>query len=132
MVQNQQKASLRQRWNSAQPTKKNLFWSMVAAVILTIIVGFNWGGWVTGGTAQRMAEDAAKEAVIERLALICVDQFNNDPQKVQKLNEFNEASSYQKDDYIRDQGWALISGDEKPNNKVVNACVSLIAQLNQE
>ena len=59
----EQKVSYRQRWNEAQPTKAVLFWSVVAAVILTMIVGFSWGGWVTGGTAQKDAEVAAKAAV---------------------------------------------------------------------
>jgi hypothetical protein len=132
MVQDKKKVSFRRRWNDAQPTKAVLFWSVVAAIILTMIVGFNWGGWVTGGTARRMAEVAAKEAVVERLALICVDQFNQDPEKAQKLSELNEKSSYQRDDYVTDQGWATMFGDEKPDRNVANACAKLIAQIDQE
>ena len=131
MTQNEQKVSFRKRWNEAQPSKTMLFWSVIGAMVLTLIVGFNWGGWVTGGTAQSMAETAAKNAVVERLALICVDQFHQDPGKAQKLVEFNDASSYQKDDYVRDQGWATISGAEKPDTKVADACAKLIAQLEQ-
>ena len=87
---------------------------------------------MTGGTAQRMAQTASKEAVVERLALICVDQFNQDPDKAQKLIELNEASSFQRDDYVRDQGWATMFGDEKPDRNVADACAKLIAQLDQE
>ena len=32
--------------------------AIVGAIALTII-GFSWGGWVTGGTAQEMAEEKA-------------------------------------------------------------------------
>ncbi len=27
-----------------------------AGAIATVVIGFNWGGWVTGGTAKEMAE----------------------------------------------------------------------------
>ena len=30
-------------------------WAAIGGAILTMIIGFNWGGWVTGGTAQSMA-----------------------------------------------------------------------------
>jgi hypothetical protein len=132
MEQNKQKVSFRRRWNDAQPTKTILFWSMVAAIILTMIVGFNWGGWVIGSTAQKMATVAANEAVVERLALICVDQFDQDPEKVQKLMEFIETKSYQQDDYVRDQGWATMFGDEKPDRNVANVCAKLIAKIDSQ
>ncbi len=31
-------------------------WGAVGGAIVLAIVGFAWGGWVTGGTAQEMAE----------------------------------------------------------------------------
>ena len=110
-MEQEKKVSFRQRWNEFQPTKTVLFWSVVAAVILTMIVGFSWGGWVTGGTAQKMAEVAATKAVVERLSLICVDQFSQDPDKAQKLIAFIDTKSYQRDDYVTDQGWATMFGD---------------------
>ena len=127
----EKKVSFRQRWNEAQPTKAVLFWSVVAAVILTMIVGFAWGGWVTGGTAQKMAEVAATKAVVERLSLICVDQFSQDPDKAQKLIAFIDTKSYQRDDYVTDQGWATMFGDEKPDRNVADACAKLIALIDQ-
>ena len=127
----EKKVSFKQRWNEAQPTKAILFWSVLAAVILTMIVGFNWGGWVTGGTAQKMAEVAAAKAVVERLSLICVDQFKQDPETAQKLIEFIETKPYQQDNYVTDQGWATMFGDEKPDRNVADACAKLIALIDQ-
>ena len=128
-MEQEKKVSFRQRWNEAQPTKTVLFWSVVAAVILTMIVGFSWGGWVTGGTAQKMAEVAATKAVVERLSLICVDQFSQDPDKERKLIEFIETKAYQRDDYVTDQGWATMFGDEEPDRNVADACAKLIALI---
>ena len=130
-MEQEKKVSFRQRWNEAQPTKAVLFWSVVAAVILTMIVGFAWGGWVTGGTAQKMAEVAATKAVVERLSLICVDQFSQDPDKEQKLIEFIDTKAYQRDDYVRDQGWATMFGDEEPDRNVADACAKLIQLIDQ-
>ena len=126
-MEQEKKVSLGQRWDEFQPTKTVLIWSMVAAVILTMIVGFTWGGWMTGGTAQETAE----EAVVERLALICVDQFKQDPETAQKFIEFIETRSYQQDNYVTDQGWATMFGDEKPDRNVAVACARLIALIDQ-
>lgn len=132
MIQDEKKSGFKQRWNEAQPTKAFLFWAMLAAVILTIIVGFNWGGWVTGGTAKDMAKVAAQAAVVDRLALICVDNFDQDPEKATKLIALNEASTYQRDNYVTDQGWATMVGDDKPDRNVADTCAKLIAQINEE
>ena len=81
MEANRNKPSLGQRWSDAQPTKTVLFWSCVASMVLTMIVGFSWGGWVTGGTARQTAETMARDAVVTRLAPICVVQSGRDPAK---------------------------------------------------
>ncbi len=40
--------------------------SAIAGAIALAIIGFSWGGWVTGGTAQEMAEKKAENAVIDQ------------------------------------------------------------------
>ena len=51
---------LQQRWQAYHPSKAALFWSCVGCVVVALIIGFTWGGWVTGGTATKMAEKAAR------------------------------------------------------------------------
>ncbi len=41
--------------------------AIVGAVALAI-VGFSWGGWVTGGTAEQMASKQARSEVVAALA----------------------------------------------------------------
>ena len=125
-VKPEYKESYGERWNKIRPTKTIVFWSWLAAIVLTMIVGFNWGGWVTGGTAQKMADGMAKNAVIQRLAPICVDQFNQDPEKEQKLAELKDTSIYKRSGYVEDQGWATMSGEAKPDSNVANACAKLL------
>jgi hypothetical protein len=130
-VEQEKKVSYRQRWDKAKATKKVVFWAILGAMVLTMIVGFNWGGWVTGGTAQKMGVAMAQDAVVERLAPICVLQFNQDPDKAQKLIGFNEARTYQRDDFVKEQGWATMPGEEKPDNKVADACAKLLVPSSQ-
>jgi len=96
----------------------SVFWGAVGGAIVIVVIGFKWGGWVTGGTAQIMAE----EAVVDRLAQICVVQFNQDPQKDQKLKELKEAGSWERDSYVEKQGWATMPGEKKPNSEVADVC----------
>jgi hypothetical protein len=111
-----------QWWRGLQPTKMTLFWLCLASILLTMLVGFNWGGWVRSSTAQRMADVMAKDTVIQRLATICVAQFNLDPAKTQKLQELQATSAYQRAEYVITQGWATLPGEEKPENRVADMC----------
>jgi hypothetical protein len=130
-VEQEKKVSYRQRWDKARATKKVVFWAIMGAIVLTMIVGFSWGGWVTGGTAQKMGETMAQDAVVQRLAPICVLQFKQDPEKAQKFIEFNETRNYQRDDYVKEQGWATMPGEDQPDSKVADACAKLLVEVNQ-
>jgi hypothetical protein len=114
---------IRQRWDKAKLTKSTAFWIAVGAIILTMYIGFSRGGWVTSGTASQMAAIASQSAVVNRLAPICVAQFNQDSQKDQKLVELKTlTSSNQRTKYVEDQGWATMPGEVNPDNKVATEC----------
>ena len=122
MQQNKKKPSLGERWSAARPTKTVVFWSWIGFIILTMIVGFGWGGWVTGGSAQKMADTVAKDAVAQRLIPICVTQFNQDPGKDQKFAALKDTNSWQRNDYVQKQGWATMPGEAKPDSLVAEGC----------
>src|SRR5579872_4521168 len=65
------------RWQDYRPSKSLWFWSCVACVVATMVVGFHWGGWVTGGTADDMAQSAGKKARAELAASLCVNRFES-------------------------------------------------------
>jgi hypothetical protein len=96
-----------------------------------MIIGFAWGGWVTGSTAQKMAEVMAADAVSQRLVPVCVDQFNQDPEKEQKLVELKDTRSFDRDDYVKTQGWATIPGEDEPDGKVAVECARLLVLINE-
>ncbi len=118
---------MQMNWEKIQPG----LWGAVGGAIVLAIVGFAWGGWVTGGTAQEMAEEMAEDAVVARLAPICVEQFNQDSEKVQKLKELKEESSWKRGDYVEEQGWATMLSEKKPDSKVAEKCADMVMQLGQ-
>lgn len=125
------KVSFKKWWSEARPKKTSVFWYLMAAIILTMIVGFVWGGWVTASTSKRLARETAEDAVIERLASICVAQFNQAPGNGAKLDELKAASTYQRDNYVKDQGWATMLDEENPDRKVVDECVKLLMLISE-
>ena len=46
------KLSLSRRWEKYSPSKTLLFWACALCIVATMVVGFGWGGWVTGSTAR--------------------------------------------------------------------------------
>jgi hypothetical protein len=128
MEQRTERASLGQRWRDTRPTKAIAFWVCLGSVVVTMIVGFSWGGWVTGGTAQSMAQAAARHAVVTRLAPICLLQFRADPATDKKLSELKEESHWQRGEYISKHGWATMPGESEPDRNVADECANLLVQ----
>jgi hypothetical protein len=58
-----------------KPGIKELIWGAVGGAIAAMIVGFVWGGWVTGGTAERMVATQSNIKVVEALVPVCVALF---------------------------------------------------------
>ena len=110
---------------------KTALWGAVGGGIVLAIVGFAWGGWVLGGTAQEMAEEMAENAVVARLAPICVEQFKQDSEKDQKLKKLKETSSWERNDYVGKQGWATMPGEKESDSTVAGKCAELLVELGQ-
>ena len=100
----------------------------IGAIALLIVIF--WTGWVvTSNKAKLQGEQIATEAVIEALAPICVEQFAQDPNKAERLEALKEKSSYQRDDYVEEIGWATMPAAESPVRGVADACAKRILEL---
>ena len=97
-------------------------WGAVAGAIALAIVGFNWGGWVTGGTALEMSQKNSKSAVAEALTPYCVAASEADPLSVDIMAELDKASGYQRRGILEKTGWATPLGTEKVNRALAVAC----------
>jgi hypothetical protein len=104
-------------------------WGFVIGSILTIIVGFAWGGWMTSSGAERMASERSSAAVITALVPVCLEKSKADPSAAKKLTELKGLTSSwdQRDAVIRD-GWATI-GSGEANREVADACASQLVKV---
>jgi hypothetical protein len=108
-MQQEQKRTLSQRFQQYRPSKTALFWACAGSVVGATIAGFSWGGWVTGGSAQEMAEDSAAQARQELAAVVCVDRFMAAPDAGVQLTALREIeSSYAQNKFVEEGGWAII------------------------
>ncbi len=108
--------------------KSSLFGAAAGAAALAII-GFSWGGWVTGGTAEKMANRNASTAVVLALAPICVDNFRRQPDAGTQLVSLQKLSSYDQAGFVQKGGWAASLGNKDDNSAVARACAESIAKL---
>ncbi|MBB4273128.1 hypothetical protein [Rhizobium mongolense] len=122
------KTSISQRFDSYQPSKTILVWACVVTAVATIIVGFNWGGWVTGSTSLKAATTAGETARGELASAICVDRFNSATDAAAKLIEFKALpDSYKKRQFIEAGGWATMPGQTSADSKIAEGCSTALS-----
>ena len=122
-----EQVSVRQRWSAARPTKTNVFWMTVAAAVLTMIVGFSWGGWTTSSTARQQAMIQSDNAVTAALVPICLAGKKADVAYAKKLAELTAiSSSYEQTEFVMKTGWATFPGQADPNRAVAEACAAAL------
>ena len=124
--------SLSRRWEAYRPGKSLLFWSCAASVAATIVVGFTWGGWTTGGTATAMARDAATGARQELAASVCVERFQGAPDAgVQLAALQGMRNAWDRGTFVEKGGWAVMPGPKtsEPAGRAARACADRLALL---
>ncbi|MEQ9490575.1 MAG: hypothetical protein RIM72_16460 [Alphaproteobacteria bacterium] len=113
--------------NTPESTKPVLLGAIAGAAVLAI-VGFSWGGWVTGSTAEKMASEQAETEVVAALVPICVEQSNNDPMNVAMLEKLKDARGYQRREMLMETGWATMPGSSDPDRDVASACMDKLSE----
>ena len=97
-------------------------WGVVIGAVLTLIVGFSWGGWVTGGTAKSNSDDA----LLASRAAICAAQFADAPDRAQQIEAMQKVDSWRRADFISEGGWDKMPGQNQASSGVARACVNAI------
>lgn len=106
---------------------KPLVWGAVVGSVVTMIIGFSWGGWTTSSTAARLAKIQADSAVTTALVPLCIAKSKADGAAAKKMGELKAlASSYDQRDFVTKTGWATAPGSEDPNRDVAEACAAAL------
>jgi hypothetical protein len=103
-------------------------WGLICGSLITIFIGFAWGGWETFGTTQWMSE----QAVLASQAAICVAQFMKQPNHEEKFKELEELNSWKRAEFIEKGGWDIMPGQEKAVYPVSRACAAGLELLIKE
>src|ERR1700758_2828009 len=100
-----------------------LLQGIAIGAVASMVIGFSWGGWVTGGTAIKLADEQANTRVVAALTPICVEKClqNNDAKAnlavLQKIS-----SNWEQGQYLEKGGWATQPGATSPDYHLARAC----------
>jgi predicted negative regulator of RcsB-dependent stress response len=93
-------------------------WGLFCGAVIAMILGFGWGGWTTAHTTEKMSAGAVRAYQAE----ICVAQFMNDVDHVEKLKSFEKISSWDRTKFVEMGGWDKMPGQEEADYSVNRAC----------
>jgi hypothetical protein len=80
-------------------SRTRLLQGIAIGAIATMVIGFYWGGWVTGGTAKSLASEATTNGRMSVLVPLCVAQFMAIDGAVTKIKA---TAPYNHDNVVRD------------------------------
>jgi hypothetical protein len=107
-------------------TVKTVLWSVVGGALVWWIVLSAVFGWMTPGSAEKKAAERTDAAMLEVLAPICVEMFNQDSESEAKLKALKEESPWNRANYVVKQGWATMPGSDTPEKRIAQACADQI------
>jgi hypothetical protein len=93
--------------------------------VATMIVGFNWGGWSLGSTADKMAKERSDLAVVSALAPVCADKFRALPDAAAKTVALSKVDSWKRADEFPKE-FVTLPGETYPSSALVAACSALL------
>jgi hypothetical protein len=97
-----------------------------------MVIGFSQGGWYTGKSAERLADQRSSVAVVDALVPICVAQSKLDPESGAKITKMTSmVTGYERRDYVMKIGWATSSQADGPNGDVASACADALLKARQ-
>ena len=109
--------------NTPEWLKPGIYGVVIGAALVGI-VGFTWGGWVTGETAHDRAMSMSHDDVVAAMVPVCLDMAQADPDRAAKLAAIRDASTYQRRNALMDTGWATVPGAEAPDRDIAQACLA--------
>lgn len=118
-------------WSNYRPSKTLWGWSIVGGAVLTVILGFTWGGWVTTGRANVMRDTAVRDAKADLVAGVCVHNFVTAGDAADNLKTLKAKSTWQRSDFIKEGGWTKIAGIDDTVTNAASACAEQLMKLKE-
>jgi alpha/beta superfamily hydrolase len=94
-----------------------------------MVIGFSWGGWMTGGSANKLAADQADTAVMAALTPVCVEKFMQNSDAKANLAILQKISTnWEQGQYLEKGGWATRPGAASSDYQLARACAEKLIQ----
>jgi hypothetical protein len=97
----------------------------LVGAVATIAIGFYWGGWSLGSTADKMAKERSDLAVVTALAPVCADKFRALPDAQTKQVSLSKLDSWKRQDEFPKE-LVTLPGESFPSFALVEACSTLL------
>ena len=107
---------------------KPAFNGAVVGAVAMAVIGFSWGGWVTGGTSRKNSATETSSGIATALTPYCIEKSKADPLAPGVLVELKAAGTYARSGIVEKAGWATPLGAEKPNVELAKSCVLEISK----
>jgi hypothetical protein len=104
---------------------KRLLQGAALGAVATIFVGFNWGGWSLGSTADKMAKEQSEIAVVAALAPVCAEKFRAQTDAAAKTVALSKVESWKRAEEFSKE-WVTLPGETSPSSALVKACYALL------
>ena len=109
--------------------RTRLLQGIAIGAVASMVIGFSWGGWMTAGTANKIAAERADTAVVAVLAPICAEKFLQNGDAKANLAVLQKISTtWERGDYLEKGGWATRPGATSPDYQLARACAEKLIQ----
>jgi hypothetical protein len=110
-------------------SRTRLLQGIAIGAVASIVIGFSWGGWVTGATANKLAAEQASTAVVTVLTPICVEKFMQNGAAQANLVALRKISSnWEQGQYLEKGGWATRPGATSSDYELARACAAKLIE----
>ena len=89
---------------------KRLLQGAAVGVVASMVIGFSWGGWMTGGTANKLAADQADTAVMRLYAGLCGESPAEQRCESESGNPKKISTNWEQGEYLEKGGSARPPG----------------------
>jgi hypothetical protein len=97
--------------------------------VATMIIGFNWGGWVLARAAENDTTLRVNAALVQAYGPVCIERFKHQPNVEAKWAELTKIDTWRRDAYIKESGFATPPGSTSPNSAVADACAEALSKV---
>ena len=104
--------------------------AVILGAVAAMAIGFGWGGWVLGGTAQKMAEHKVNAEIVALYTPECVRHFEAQSDMPSHWAALKKANGdYDQQGFIEKAGFATLPGAKTPNDDVADACATKLSAV---